>query len=69
MLRKQLEIPREAALEFVKAMRAYFKAKGTLDGDHIAADAAWLLKHHLPKGTKLRITEVKELFLQMKDHA
>ena len=35
----------------------------------IAAKQAWLLKEHLPSGTKLRVSDVKELFLRMKDRA
>ena len=68
MLRKQLEIPPEAAQAFVRDMKAFFKAKGH-EADEIAAKQAWLLKNHLPRGTKLRIADVKELFLQMKDQA
>ena len=47
-------------------MKAVFKAKGH-EADEIAAKQAWLLKNHLPRGAKLRIADVKELFLQMKD--
>jgi hypothetical protein len=65
-LRKQLEIPPEAAQAFVRDMKAFFKASGHR-ADEIAAEAGWCLKQHLPHGTKLRITDVKELFLQMKD--
>lgn len=67
MPRKPLEIPPEAALEFVKDMRAFFNADGQLEEDRIAADAAWKLKRHLPKGTKLRVSDVKQMFLEMKD--
>jgi hypothetical protein len=66
MLRKQLEIPPEAAKAFVRDMKEFFKAKGH-EADEIAAEAGWRLKQHLPRGTKLRITDVKELFLPMKD--
>ena len=67
MLRKQLEIPPEAAKAFVRDMKAFFKAKGQLMQDEIAAKQVWLLKQHLPRGTKLRTSDVKDLFLQMKD--
>ena len=67
MLRKQLETPPEAAKAFVRDMKAFFKASGQLMQDEIAAKQAWLLKQHLPRGTKLRTSDVKELFLQMKD--
>lgn len=69
MLRKELVIPPEAAKAFVKDMKAFFKAKGQLKQDEIAADAGWRLKQHLPRGAKLRLTDVKALFLQMKDGA
>ena len=49
-------------------MRAFFKAKHQLKQDEIAARTGWMLKEHLPRGTKLRLTDVKELFLQMRDH-
>ena len=68
MMRKQLEIPPEAAKAFVRDMRAFFKASGH-KADEIAAEAGGRLKQHLPRGTKLRISDVKELFLQMRDQA
>jgi len=49
-------------------MKAFFKASGQLVHDEIAAKQVWLLKQHLPRGTKLRTSDVKELFLQMRDH-
>ena len=69
MSRKQLGIPPEAAKAFVRDMKAFFKASGHLMQDEIAAKQVWLLKQHLPRGTKLRTADVKELFLQMRDHA
>jgi hypothetical protein len=68
MLRKPLELLPEVAKAFVWDMELFFKAKTVLDRDQVAAGIAWMLKDHLPRATKLRITEVKELFLQMKDH-
>lgn len=67
--RLQIEIPPAAALEFVADMKRFFKAEGQRDGDEIASEALWKLKQHLPKGTKLRLADVKELFLQMRDEA
>ena len=67
MLRKALEIPPEAALEFMEDMKRFFGAEGQRDGDEIASEALWKLKQHLPKGTKLRLADVKELFLAMRD--
>jgi hypothetical protein len=65
---KPIEIPPQAAKAFVRDMRAYFKASGH-KADEIAAEAGWRLKQHLPRGTNLRISDVKELFLQMRNHA
>ena len=67
MPRKQLEIPPEAAAAFVRDMKAFFKASGQLMQDEIAAKQVWLLKLHLPRGTNLRTSDVKELFLQMRN--
>ena len=67
MLRRQLEIPPEAAIAFVRDMRAFFKARGQLKQDEIAAKQVWLLKQHLPRGTKLRTSDVKELFHRIRD--
>jgi hypothetical protein len=50
-------------------MKAFFKAKGQLMQDEIAAKQVWLLKQHLPRGAKLRTSDVKELFLLMRDRA
>lgn len=69
MLRKQLELPPEVAKAFAKDMRAFFKAKTQLEGDEIAARQCWALQHHLPRGSRLRLTDVKELFLRMRDQA
>jgi hypothetical protein len=69
MLRKPIELPPAVARAFVRDMRKYFKAKTGLDRDEIAAGTGWMLKEHLPRGTKLRITDVKALFLQMMDYA
>ena len=59
-MRKELVIPPEAAQAFVRDMKAFFKASGQLMQDEIAAKQ---------RGTKLRTSDVKELFLQMRDQA
>jgi hypothetical protein len=66
-MRKPIELPPEAAKAFVRDMKAFFRAKGQLMQDEIAAKQVWLLKQHLPRGTNLRTSDVKELFLQMRD--
>ena len=50
-------------------MKAFFKAKGPLKQDEIAAGTGWMLQQHLPRGTQLRVSVVKGPFLQMKDCA
>jgi hypothetical protein len=64
MARKGLELPPAAARSFVKDMRAYHAEKSSLKKDEIAARQLWLLKQHYP--CKLRITDVREMFVQMR---
>lgn len=68
MVRRPLEIPPAAAKAFLRDMKAFFNASGSIMQDEIAAKQAWLLNEHLPRGAKVRLTDVKELFLQMRDH-
>ena len=65
---KPIELPPAVAKAFVRDMRKFFKAKTGFDRDEIAAATGWMLKEHLPRGTKLRLTDVKELFQQMRNH-
>ncbi|KJC56622.1 hypothetical protein UP10_33645 [Bradyrhizobium sp. LTSPM299] len=67
--RKALEIPPEDARQFVADMQAYHAEYDTNRRDEIAAGARHMLLGHMPSGTKLRVTEVKELFEQLRDHA
>jgi hypothetical protein len=65
---KPIELPSEIAEAFVRDMRAFFAAGGTgVKADGIAAMQLHALKQHY-KG-KLRLTDVKEMFLQMRDHS
>jgi hypothetical protein len=66
---KPIELPQAVAKAFVRDMKAFFKAKNQLKQDEIAARQCWVLQQHVPRGTKLRLSDVKEMFLQMKDHA
>jgi hypothetical protein len=64
---KPIELPPEVAKAFVRDMKAFFKAGGTgLKADGIAAMQLHALKQHY--SGKLRLTDVKEMFLQMRDH-
>jgi hypothetical protein len=65
MPRKPIELPPEVAKSFVADMRAFHAAKDSLKKDEIAAKQLWLLKQHW--NGKLRITDVREMFVQMKD--
>jgi hypothetical protein len=65
---KPIELPPAVAIAFVRDMRAFFKAGGTgPKADGIAAMQLHALKEHY--SGKLRLTDVKEMFLQMRDQA
>jgi hypothetical protein len=66
---KPIELPPKVAKAFVRDMRAFFNAKDRLKQDEIAARQGFLLNQHLPRGLKLRLTDVKRMFLEMRDHA
>jgi hypothetical protein len=59
-------LPPEIARRFLEDMRAFFAEPNAIKRDEIAARQLWALKQHY--GGKLRITDVYEMFLQMKDH-
>ena len=64
MPRKPIDLPPAVARAFVRGMLAYFAAPDTIKKDEIAAKQLWLLKQHWPG--KLRITNVREMFEQMR---
>jgi hypothetical protein len=67
---KHIELPPRVAQAFVRDMRAFFKAKNQLKQDEIASrqlHALWAFQGSREK--KLRLADVKEMFLQMKDHS
>jgi len=67
MPRKPIEPPPKVAKAFVRDMRAFHAAKNSLKKDEIGAKQLWLLKQHW--NVKLRMTDVREMFVEMKDHA
>lgn len=70
MLRNQPDIPPQAAQAFVADMRAFFRETSQLKQDEIAARQCWALQAFQgPREKKLRLTDVKQMFLQMRDHA
>jgi hypothetical protein len=67
---KPIELPPKVAQAFVGDMRAFFKAKNQLKQDEIASrqlHALWAFQG--PREKKLRLADVKEMFLQMRDYA
>ena len=65
MPRKPIELPPGFARRFVDDMRAYFAETNLIRRDEIAARQLHVLKQH--HAGKLRLSDVKEMFLQMKD--
>ena len=66
---KPIELPPQVARAFVRDMRAFFEAKNLLRQNEIAARQCWALQQHVPRGKKLRLADVRRMFLQMRDHA
>ena len=70
MPRKPIEMPPEVARRFVEDMRAYFAEKNAVKRDEIAIRQLVALNEYLGRRERpLRIPDVKEMFLQMRDHA
>lgn len=69
MIRKQLDLPPDVAHTFVDDMRAYFAEDNPIKRDGIAVRQLRALREHQgPREKKLRLSDVKEMFAQMKDH-
>ena len=65
---RPIELPPRVAKAFVKDMRAFFKAKDQLKQDEIASRQLHaLISFQRPRDKGLRLADVKEMFLQMKD--
>jgi hypothetical protein len=70
MPRKPIEISPAAAREFVKDLRAFFAISSPIKRDEIAArQLRTLQEHQRPGEKKLRLVDIRDLFLAMKDHA
>jgi hypothetical protein len=65
MPRKPLELPPAVARNFVRDMRAFFAGKDGIKKDGIAAGTLHMLKHPYPG--KLRLTDAREMFVQMRN--
>jgi hypothetical protein len=67
--RKPIDLPPDVARAFVDDMRAYFAEENPIKRDGIAVRQLRALREHQgPREKKLRLSDVKELFSQMKDH-
>jgi hypothetical protein len=67
MPRKPIELPPAAARRFVEDMRAFFKETNQIRQDEIAARQLHALRQHY--AGKLRLTDVAQMFLELRDHA
>jgi hypothetical protein len=65
MPRKPIDLPPAAARRFIEDMRAFFKATNQIKQDEIAARQLHALRHYYVG--KLKLTDVRELFVAMKD--
>jgi hypothetical protein len=63
--RKPIELPPGFARRFVDDMRAYFAETNLIKRDEIAARQLHALRQHY--GGKLRLTDVTQMLLQMRD--
>jgi hypothetical protein len=70
MPRKPFDLPMQIAKAFVKDMRAYHAERNAIKRDEIAARQLHVLRQFdMPRAKKLRLSDVKELFEQMRDHS
>ena len=66
---KHIELSPRVAQAFVRDMRAFFKAKNQLKQDEIASRQLHaLIAFQRPRDKNLRLADVKQMFLQMRDH-
>ena len=62
-------LPPSAVASFVRDMRAFLAESNDIKRDEIAARQLDVLeKFRLPQERDLRLSDVKEMFLQMRDH-
>jgi hypothetical protein len=70
MSKKPLDLPMQVANAFVKNMRAFHAEPNAIKRDEIAARQLHALReYNPPRAKKLRVTDVIEMFQEMKDHA
>ena len=65
---KPLEMPLEVAHAFARDMRAFFRAKTQPEQDEIASRQLHTLNaFQRPRDKRLRLADVKQMFLEMRD--
>ncbi|MGY3590497.1 hypothetical protein ACVIGB_009920 [Bradyrhizobium sp. USDA 4341] len=64
--RKPLEISPEVARQFAADMRADHAGQDDIRRDRIAVGTRHMLLQHVPTGTKLRLSKIKEPFELLK---
>jgi hypothetical protein len=70
MPRKPIELPPAVARAFVRDMNAYFAETNLIKRDEIAIRRLVALNEYLGRRERpLRVIDVKEMFLQMRDQA
>jgi len=65
--RVPLEPPPEVARRFFEDMRAFHRERNPIKRDEIAARQLHALQGHMPRDRKLRLSDIKELFEQMRE--
>ena len=67
---KSLELPLAVARAFVRDLQAFLSEENSIKRDEIAARQLHALaKFQGPRDKKLRLTDVKKMFVEMKDIA
>lgn len=67
--RKSVELPADVAQRFVADMREFFSEDDVARGEAIAARQMHALnEHRSPDQTKVRISDVKAMFRELRDH-
>jgi hypothetical protein len=70
MPRKPIELPPAATHAFVRDMHAFFAEDSQIKRDGIAGRQMFVLrKYQGPPEKPVRIPDIKEMFLQMRDHS
>ena len=68
--RAPLELPPAVARSFIKDLRAFHAEPNAIKRDEIAARQLHALRAYQgPRERKLRLSDVKDMFEQMRDHA